>query len=94
MRFQHPVFVPGPADMPREVRKACYAPKIDHRVTVFGEILNPCPKNIFAPILRLGKWTLPVHKRIKSHVRRTPVRRLHDLNEPAGATTNKRSLGI
>lgn len=46
MSFQNPVFIPGPTNMPEEIRKACYMPTIDHRSTVFGEILNPCLQNV------------------------------------------------
>jgi alanine-glyoxylate transaminase / serine-glyoxylate transaminase / serine-pyruvate transaminase len=46
MSFQNPVFIPGPTNMPEEVRKACYMPTIDHRSPVFGKILNPCLENV------------------------------------------------
>ncbi|NNE82192.1 MAG: aminotransferase class V-fold PLP-dependent enzyme [Silicimonas sp.] len=46
MSFQNPVFIPGPTNMPEEIRKACYMPTIDHRSAVFGEILNPCLKSV------------------------------------------------
>ena len=26
MSFQNPVFIPGPTNMPEEIRKACYMP--------------------------------------------------------------------
>jgi len=41
MSFQNPVFIPGPTNMPEEVRKAIYMPTIDHRSALFGEILHP-----------------------------------------------------
>lgn len=41
MSFQNPVFIPGPTNMPEELRKAVYMPTIDHRSPVFGEILHP-----------------------------------------------------
>ncbi len=46
MSFQNPVFIPGPTNMPEEIRKACYMPTIDHRSPVFGKILNPCLDNV------------------------------------------------
>ncbi|MFD1157510.1 L-aspartate--glyoxylate aminotransferase BhcA [Roseovarius aestuarii] len=41
MSFQNPVFIPGPTNMPEELRKAVYMPTIDHRSPVFGDILHP-----------------------------------------------------
>ncbi|PVA06584.1 L-aspartate--glyoxylate aminotransferase BhcA [Thalassorhabdomicrobium marinisediminis] len=41
MSFQNPVFIPGPTNMPEAVRQACYMPTIDHRSSLFGEILHP-----------------------------------------------------
>lgn len=46
MSFQNPVFIPGPTNMPEEVRKACYMPTIDHRSPAFATILNPCLENV------------------------------------------------
>jgi len=46
MSFQNPVFIPGPTNMPEEIRKACYMPTIDHRSPIFGGILNPCLANV------------------------------------------------
>lgn len=42
MSFQNPVFIPGPTNMPEEIRLACHMPTIDHRSPVFGRILHPC----------------------------------------------------
>ena len=42
MSFQNPVFIPGPTNMPEALRKACDMPTIDHRSSLFAEILNPC----------------------------------------------------
>ena len=42
MSFQNPVFIPGPTNMPEAVRLACYMPTIDHRSSLFGDILHPC----------------------------------------------------
>ncbi|MCF6443743.1 L-aspartate--glyoxylate aminotransferase BhcA [Nereida sp. MMG025] len=41
MSFQNPVFIPGPTNMPEEIRQACSMPSIDHRSSIFGEILHP-----------------------------------------------------
>jgi alanine-glyoxylate transaminase / serine-glyoxylate transaminase / serine-pyruvate transaminase len=46
MSFQNPVFIPGPTNMPEEIRKACDMPTIDHRSPTFGGILNPCLENV------------------------------------------------
>ncbi len=46
MSFQNPVFIPGPTNMPEEVRLACHMPTIDHRSPLFGKILNPCLDNV------------------------------------------------
>lgn len=42
MNLQNPVFIPGPTNIPEAIRKACDMPTIDHRSSVFGEILHPC----------------------------------------------------
>jgi len=39
--FQNPVFIPGPTNMPEELRRACDMPTLDHRSSLFGEILHP-----------------------------------------------------
>jgi len=41
MSFQNPVFIPGPTNMPEEIRKAVYMPTIDHRSSMFADILHP-----------------------------------------------------
>ncbi|MCQ0093438.1 L-aspartate--glyoxylate aminotransferase BhcA [Roseovarius sp. M141] len=41
MSLQNPVFIPGPTNMPEELRKAADMPTIDHRSPLFGEILHP-----------------------------------------------------
>lgn len=41
MSFQNPVFIPGPTNMPEEIRKAVYMPTIDHRSALFADILHP-----------------------------------------------------
>ena len=46
MSFQNPVFIPGPTNIPEDVRKACDMPTIDHRSPLFGAILQPCIQNV------------------------------------------------
>jgi alanine-glyoxylate transaminase/serine-glyoxylate transaminase/serine-pyruvate transaminase len=41
MSFQNPVFIPGPTNIPESVRRACDLPTIDHRSSVFADILQP-----------------------------------------------------
>ncbi|NDR58723.1 L-aspartate--glyoxylate aminotransferase BhcA [Aliiruegeria sabulilitoris] len=41
MQFQNPVFIPGPTNIPERLRKACDMPTIDHRSSLFGQILRP-----------------------------------------------------
>ena len=41
MSFQNPVFIPGPTNMPEALRKAVDMPTIDHRSSLFGDILHP-----------------------------------------------------
>lgn len=41
MSFQNPVFIPGPTNIPENLRKACDMPTIDHRSSLFAEILHP-----------------------------------------------------
>jgi len=41
MSFQNPVFIPGPTNIPEDIRKACDMPTIDHRSPLFGQILHP-----------------------------------------------------
>jgi alanine-glyoxylate transaminase / serine-glyoxylate transaminase / serine-pyruvate transaminase len=46
MSSQNPVFIPGPTNMPEEVRKACDMATIDHRSPAFAKILHPCLTNV------------------------------------------------
>lgn len=46
MSFQNPVFIPGPTNMPEEIRLATYMPTLDHRSPVFGSILHPCLEGV------------------------------------------------
>ncbi len=41
MSFQNPVFIPGPTNIPENLRRACDMPTIDHRSPLFGSILAP-----------------------------------------------------
>jgi alanine-glyoxylate transaminase/serine-glyoxylate transaminase/serine-pyruvate transaminase len=41
MSFQNPVFIPGPTNMPEELRKAVDMPTLDHRSPLFADILHP-----------------------------------------------------
>lgn len=39
--MQNPVFIPGPTNMPEEIRKACDLPTIDHRSPSFARMFKP-----------------------------------------------------
>ncbi len=41
MSAQNPVFIPGPTNMPEEIRKACFVPTLDHRSPAFAKIFRP-----------------------------------------------------
>ncbi|TKZ19304.1 aminotransferase class V-fold PLP-dependent enzyme [Shimia litoralis] len=41
MSFQNPVFIPGPTNMPEGLRKAVDMPTLDHRSSLFADILHP-----------------------------------------------------
>jgi alanine-glyoxylate transaminase / serine-glyoxylate transaminase / serine-pyruvate transaminase len=41
MSLQNPVFIPGPTNMPEALRKAVDMPTIDHRSSLFADILQP-----------------------------------------------------
>lgn len=41
MSFQNPVFIPGPTNMPEALRKAVDMPTLDHRSSLFADILHP-----------------------------------------------------
>ena len=41
MSFQNPVFIPGPTNIPEELRRACDMPTMDHRSAHFADILQP-----------------------------------------------------
>jgi len=48
MSFQNPVFIPGPTNMPEELRKAVDMPTLDHRSPVFADILHPALEGVKA----------------------------------------------
>ncbi len=50
MHFQNPVFIPGPTNMPEQLRRACDLPTIDHRSSVFETILHPALQGVKAVI--------------------------------------------
>ncbi|KWT69303.1 Serine--glyoxylate aminotransferase [Hyphomicrobium sulfonivorans] len=41
MSVQNPIFIPGPTNIPEVLRKAVDMPTIDHRSSLFGQILRP-----------------------------------------------------
>ena len=41
MSFQNPVFIPGPTNIPEEIRKACDMPTLDHRSPAFARLFKP-----------------------------------------------------
>jgi hypothetical protein len=41
MFMQNPVFIPGPTNIPEILRKAVDMPTVDHRSSLFGEVLRP-----------------------------------------------------
>lgn len=41
MSFQNPVFIPGPTNMPEDLRRAVDMPTLDHRSSLFADILHP-----------------------------------------------------
>ncbi|GAB5437182.1 L-aspartate--glyoxylate aminotransferase BhcA [Falsiruegeria mediterranea] len=46
MSHQNPLFIPGPTNIPEVVRKACDMPSIDHRSSLFGDILHPAREGV------------------------------------------------
>ena len=54
MSSQNPVFIPGPTNMPEEIRKACYTPTIDHRSPAFAKIFNPAIAGV-RRVLKMAK---------------------------------------
>ncbi len=41
MSAQNPVFIPGPTNIPEEIRKACDMPTMDHRSPAFARLFKP-----------------------------------------------------
>lgn len=54
MSSQNPVFIPGPTNMPEEIRKACFIPTLDHRSAAFGRIFHPAVAGV-KRILKMDK---------------------------------------
>ncbi len=46
MSLQNPVFIPGPTNMPEDIRRACDMPTVDHRSPIFAAILHPARANV------------------------------------------------
>lgn len=46
MSLQNPVFIPGPTNMPESVRRACDMPTLDHRSSLFKDILHPARNGV------------------------------------------------
>lgn len=46
MTSQNPIFIPGPTNIPEELRKAVDMPTIDHRSPVFGRMLHPALEGV------------------------------------------------
>ena len=53
MSTQNPVFIPGPTNIPEELRRAVDFPSIDHRSPTFVEMLKP----VLAGVKRILKTT-------------------------------------
>lgn len=53
MSMQNPIFIPGPTNIPEELRRAVDFPSIDHRSPVFAEMLQPLAKGL-RRILKTG----------------------------------------
>lgn len=46
MTSQNPIFIPGPTNIPEDMRKAVDMPTIDHRSPVFGQMLHPALEGV------------------------------------------------
>ena len=53
MSAQNPVFIPGPTNMPEELRKACDIATIDHRSPAFGRMFRPAVAGV-KRVLQMG----------------------------------------
>ncbi len=53
MSAQNPVFIPGPTNMPEELRKACDIATIDHRSQAFGRMFRPAVAGV-KRVLQMG----------------------------------------
>ena len=54
MSSQNPVFIPGPTNMPEEIRKACFIPTLDHRSPGFAKIFRPAVAGV-RRVLKMGE---------------------------------------
>lgn len=54
MSAQNPIFIPGPTNMPEEIRKACDIPTLDHRSPAFARLFRPAIAGV-RRILRMGE---------------------------------------
>lgn len=50
MSLQNPVFIPGPTNIPEDLRRACDMPTIDHRSPAFAQILHPAREGVKAVV--------------------------------------------
>ncbi|MCH8465110.1 MAG: aminotransferase class V-fold PLP-dependent enzyme [Roseinatronobacter sp.] len=53
MSLQNPVFIPGPTNIPEEIRKACDMPTIDHRSPTFARMFKPAVAGV-RRVLNMG----------------------------------------
>lgn len=53
MSAQNPVFIPGPTNMPEEIRKACDIPTLDHRSPAFARLFKPAVAGV-RRVLKMG----------------------------------------
>jgi len=51
MTYQNPVFIPGPTNIPEVLRRACDLPTIDHRSSVFPDMLAAARQGV-ADVMR------------------------------------------
>lgn len=54
MSTQNPVFIPGPTNIPEEIRKACDMPTLDHRSPAFARLFRPAVAGV-RRVLKMGE---------------------------------------
>ena len=54
MSLQNPVFIPGPTNIPEEIRKACDMPTLDHRSGAFAKLFAPAVAGV-RRVLNMGQ---------------------------------------